>query len=319
MIDCEEPSMSEPRHPPQEHETTERYPPESIRVEEPHPTELVGTLTVLKGPRLGSVYRLQRGRNVVGRGPEAEVRISLDGISRAHANIVVEQDRVYVEDLGSTNGTHLRGQRIDGVAELQDGDRINLGGEVVLRFTREGELEQRLREELYELATRDPLTKAYNRRVFEERMDSEWPWAVRHARECALLAIDLDHFKAVNDTHGHPAGDSVLRQVVDIIYDTIRREDLLARVGGEEFAILCRATGLEAARLLAERIRLNVSAEAFDWRGRQIGVTVSIGVAASNEPDIDSPQTLRALADRRLYESKARGRNRVEPQAAPGG
>ncbi len=307
--------MTKRPHPEPEHETTARYPPESIRVEEPAPGELVGTLTMLKGPRLGTVFQLTRGENVIGRTPEAEVQIPLDGISRQHARIVVDEKRYLIEDLGSTNGTHIRGTRIEGSVELQDGDRINLGGEVVLRFAREGELEQRLREELYDLATRDPLTKAYNRRVLEERMDSEWPWAVRHSRECSLLAIDLDHFKQVNDSHGHPAGDQVLRQVVDVIYQTMRREDLLARVGGEEFTVLCRATGLQAAVILAERIRANVADEPFIWRGREIPVTLSIGVAASNESSIQSPEGLRNLADQRLYAAKEAGRNCVEPAA----
>ena len=304
-------------HPEPEHETTERYPPESIRVEEPAPGELVGTLTMLKGPRLGTVYQLKRGRNILGRAPDAEVQITLDGVSRQHARILVEEKACFIEDLGSTNGTHIRGDRIDGRVELQDGDRINLGGEVVLRFAREGELEQRLREELYDLATRDPLTKAYNRRVLEERMESEWPWAVRHEKECSLLAIDIDHFKLVNDSHGHPAGDDVLRQVVDVVYQTVRREDLLARVGGEEFTVLCRATALPAALILAERIRANVADEPFIWRGREIPVTVSVGVAASNEMNIHSPEGLRNLADQRLYLAKTRGRNCVEPVPSP--
>ena len=306
--------MAKRVEPEPEHETTERYPLESIRVEEPGPSELVGTLTMLKGPRLGAVYQLKRGRNVLGRSRDASVRIPLDGVSRRHAQILVEETGCLIEDLGSTNGTHIRGDRLEGPVELHDGDRINLGGEVVLRFTHEGALEQQLREDLYDLATRDPLTKTYNRRVLEERMDSEWPWAVRHEKACSLLAIDIDHFKDVNDSYGHSAGDEVLRQVVDAIYQTIRHEDLLARVGGEEFAVLCRATHLEDARVLAERIRTGVASESFTWRGREIVVTVSIGVAASTETDIESPEALCSLADERLYAAKERGRNCVEPQ-----
>ena len=303
------------RIPPEpEHETTERYPLESIRAEEPAPSEMVGTLTMLKGPRLGAVYRLKRGRNVLGRARDAAVRISLDAISRYHAQILVEDTSCLLEDLGSTNGTHVRGDTIEGPVQLSDGDRINLGGEVVLRFAREGVLEQRLREDLYDLATRDPLTKTYNRRVLQERMDSEWPWAVRHEKACSLLAIDVDHFKDVNDTYGHCAGDEVLRQVVEVIFQTIRHEDLLARVGGEEFAVLCRATSLHDARVLAERIRSGVAGEPFTWRGREIVVTVSIGVAASTETDIESPEALSGLADKRLYAAKERGRNCVDPQ-----
>ena len=300
----------------EEYETTERYPPGSIRAPEPAPDELTATLTVLKGPELGAVFQLGRGSNIIGRAPDAEVRIAVDGVSRTHAKITEQHGRYWIEDLGSTNGTQLRGANIAGSTELRDGDRISLGGTVVLRFAREGELEQRLREELYSLATRDPMTRAYNRSFFEERLGMEWPWAERHSASCALLAIDLDHFKEVNDTHGHPAGDSVLRQVVDTMFDAIREEDLLARVGGEEFVVLCRSTSRAAARVLAERIRERVAADRCDWRGRSIAMTVSIGVAASEEEGIRSPDDLRKRADEQLYAAKHAGRNCVHP--APG-
>jgi len=294
-------------------ENTGRHPARSPLPDEDEEGEAVGALTVLQGPRLGTVYGLHHGRNVLGRGDDADVQVIFEGVSRRHAQIVERTGSYLLEDLGSTNGTYFRGLPVAAPVELGEGDRISLGGRVILRFSREGALERRLREELYALATRDPLTRAHNLRYFEERMDSEWPWAVRHEQACALLMIDVDHFKRVNDGFGHLAGDAVLQEIVNTISASLRREDVLARVGGEEFAVLCRATHLEAGVLLAERLRKNVAETPFEWRGQRLAMSVSIGVAASHEPGIEQPRQLRERADERLYAAKAQGRNCVSP------
>ena len=294
-------------------EQTERHQAASFAPDEDEEADVAGALTVLQGPRLGTVYDLHHGRNVLGRGEDADVQVVFEGVSRRHAQIVERGGSYVLEDLGSTNGTYYRGLPVASPVELSEGDRISLGGRVVLRFSREGALERRLREELYSLATRDPLTRAHNLRFFEERMDSEWPWAVRHEQACSLLMIDIDHFKDVNDGLGHLAGDAVLQEIVNTIFASLRREDVLARVGGEEFAVLCRATRLEAGVLLAERLRRNVADATYEWRGQRLAVTVSIGVAASHEPGLGTPRQLRERADERLYAAKARGRNCVDP------
>lgn len=294
-------------------EVTKRIPPEALKASEGIDTQRRATLTVLKGHRVGTVYRLEPGVTVIGRAAEAEVQLAVDGISRKHAAIALEGERWILNDLRSTNGTICRGQRVDGAFELRDGDRISLGGEVILRFSLEGELEEALRSQLYELATRDPLTSAYNRRFFEERMDSEWPWAVRHERSCALLLVDIDRFKSVNDRWGHPAGDYILQQVATVIRDTIRQEDLLARVGGEEFAVLCRGTALTSALILARRLREAVAKSHFVWSDHPVPITISIGVGTSDEDQIQAPGDLLKAVDRQLYLAKEHGRNRVEP------
>jgi diguanylate cyclase (GGDEF)-like protein len=271
------------------------------------------TLTVLRGPREGTVYRLRTGATVIGRGSESDIQLNADGVSRRHAQITETSGKYTLTDLGSTNGTACRGTWVEQAHLLKDGDRINLGGGVVLRFALEGELEQQLRAKLYDLATKDPLTRAYNRRYLDERMSSEWPWAVRHQQACALLMLDIDHFKEINDTWGHMAGDQVLKDLVDVVAQAIRSEDLLARVGGEEFAVLCRSTGQIQASLLAERLRRKVQAHPFAWDQQALKVTVSIGVATSAENSVSSTDDLMALADQRLYLAKHNGRNRVEP------
>ncbi|MBN2195987.1 MAG: GGDEF domain-containing protein [Polyangiaceae bacterium] len=279
---------------------------------------LRATLTVLKGPKTGDVIPIREGETLIGRGIEATVQVVADGVSRRHARIAFRDGKYWVEDLGSTNGTICGGTLLEEPHELRDGDRISLGGRVILRFAREGELEESLRYHLYELATRDALTQAYNRRHFDERVGSEWPWAVRHGKTCALLMLDLDHFKAINDTYGHPAGDLVLKSVVGTIQKTVRREDVVARMGGEEFAIFCRSTNRAAAVALAERLRQRIGKTTTAWRGLSLSVTVSIGVATSDDPSVRTPADLAERADTCLYRAKQRGRDCVEaPEAEP--
>ena len=269
------------------------------------------TLACLIGPQAGRVYTLSPGMNVIGRALDAEVCLNAMGVSRRHSCITVSESGCELKDLGSTNGTIYHGSLLQGPTTLKDGDRIGLGAETVLQFRVEDQIERHMRDRLYELATRDPLTNAHNRRFFDERLDSEWPWARRHSRACALLWLDIDHFKSVNDGHGHIAGDAVLEQLSLRISKSLRREDLFARVGGEEFAVLCRATDAVDAVHLAERLRRSIDTAPFVWREANLRVTVSIGVATSNEKGIDSVSDLMERADKRLYAAKKAGRNRV--------
>ena len=269
------------------------------------------TLTCLSQPRLGMVFNLNRGKTVIGRSEDADVHLAVAAVSRRHA-LVTEQDGTYIlTDLGSTNGTYCRGQKVDGPVVLRSRDTVELGDKVVLRFALRDILEERMRAELYARATRDPLTCAPNREYFDERLDSEWPWATRHRRSCALLMLDLDHFKRINDEWGHPAGDRVLCEFVRIIQAELRREDLCGRLGGEEFAVLCRSTEAEGAAAVAERLRERVEQHEFTWHDERLPVTVSIGIALSSETDISTIDQLKQRADERLYEAKRNGRNRV--------
>jgi two-component system cell cycle response regulator len=170
---------------------------------------------------------------------------------------------------------------------------------------------------LYERATRDGLTHAYNRRFFSERLASEWPWAMRHEKPCALLLLDLDRFKRVNDTWGHPAGDKALEGFAQVVLGAIRAEDIFARLGGDEFALLCRETEPEQAAALGQRIRELVEQAELSWNNQRIALTTSIGIATSTESDATSPDALVQLADERLYAAKAEGRNAVTWERSP--
>lgn len=270
------------------------------------------TLTVLTGFSAGQVYALDGTEHVIGRGTEADIWIEDGGVSRRHARIRCRSDgRYFIEDLGSTNGTFVGTARID-VSEIRPGDRIQVGPHVSLRFQITDDAEEELQRRLYESSTRDALTRVYNRKYFTERLTAEVAYSRRHRVKLAILILDLDDFKATNDTYGHLAGDMVLRLVSSQMQRLIRVEDLLARYGGEEFVIVARATGKTEAVRLAERIRESVSRlEIQVTPERTIRTTVSIGVAALPDLPDGGPNELIALADARLYRAKAEGKNRV--------
>jgi diguanylate cyclase (GGDEF)-like protein len=163
----------------------------------------------------------------------------------------------------------------------------------------------RLRAELEHLATRDSLTNALTRRCMDEACTTELARSKRTGRPLALMLLDLDHFKAINDTHGHQTGDRVLVAFAASVQSLLRKNDLLGRFGGEEFVVLLPETSLDAAIQVAERIRAANAPTA-----EAIGCTVSIGVTTS-QLGLDTMDTLLARADAALYEAKNEGRNRV--------
>lgn len=167
-----------------------------------------------------------------------------------------------------------------------------------------------------DLALTDPLTGLHNRRYLETHLASMLNQSVRNGRNLVLMILDIDHFKMVNDTYGHDAGDDVLRGFADRVQRVIRNADLMCRIGGEEFVVVMPDTNLALAQTIAERVRGSVQSEGFmiDKGGKSIGVTVSVGLAQTT-PDAD-PDALFRRADRALYRSKNEGRNRVTADAA---
>jgi len=274
-------------------------------------------LLVLSGRQLGEVFELRAVHSVVGRDSGLDVCLRDGAISRRHAKLFVKDDAAYVEDLSSRNGTFVNGRRIHGKTQLAAGDYIAFAGTVV-KFSTMAALERRALRRLLDLTLRDPLTNLYNRRYFEERLQSEFSYARRHEGTVSVLLIDIDHFKAVNDTHGHHAGDVVLARVGALLRNAIRPEDVVARYGGEEFVILTRGGSRADAEALAERVRRTVEATPFAIGKRTLAIRVSIGVAALSPTDACSNgAALIAAADRALYRAKAAGRNRVASSRFP--
>jgi two-component system, cell cycle response regulator len=166
---------------------------------------------------------------------------------------------------------------------------------------------------LEQLATTDPLTELLNRRALTERLNKEMERALRYDSSVALLMIDLDHFKRVNDTHGHLVGDAVLREVAELLLREVRGSDLVGRYGGEEFLVVLPETDDEGAASFAERVREHVATHEFPARepGLTLRMTASIGVATFPAARIESVEDLFARADAALYRAKADGRDRV--------
>ncbi|MBU0589947.1 MAG: diguanylate cyclase [Gammaproteobacteria bacterium] len=165
--------------------------------------------------------------------------------------------------------------------------------------------------QLLELANHDALTGAANRRNFFDRANQEYSRAKRYGTPLSIAWMDLDHFKLVNDQHGHAAGDEVLKALYRETQPMLRESELFARIGGEEFAVLMPDTGIEGAMHLAERIRLVTEARTLDFDGQAVTCTISIGVAALKPSDTSIADCLQR-ADRAMYQAKQNGRNRVE-------
>ncbi|HEX3344914.1 MAG TPA: GGDEF domain-containing protein [Polyangiaceae bacterium] len=273
---------------------------------------LRATLTILTGLDAGRLITVEGAPIVIGRADDSDLVVDEMGVSRHHARVGRRPDGgFYVEDLGSTNGTFLGDVRIT-TALLDRGCLLQLGPRLQMRFAVLDGVDEALHQQLYDSSVRDPLTQIFNRRYLEARLLSEVARARRAKAELALLMIDVDSLKAVNDTFGHLAGDRALRAVAARIYRALRVEDVLVRFGGDEFVVLAVGTDRVDARQLAERVRRAVEGLRMSARGRDVRITASIGVASLGELGAnDDPAALLATADGRMYRAKETGKNRV--------
>ncbi|MBL9039078.1 MAG: GGDEF domain-containing protein [Archangium sp.] len=271
------------------------------------------TVTVLAGDSVGRTVVLDVEELIIGRSHECHIRIDDDGVSRSHARLSVSAERVAVEDLQSKNGTLVNGERINALTTLKNGDKIQLGPAAVLRFAYQDLLEAEAQKKLFDQATRDVLTGLYNRAYLTEVLTKEFAFADRHGHALAVMLLDVDHFKRVNDTLGHSGGDAVLRALSDVLLKTIRIEDTLGRYGGEEFLVVARELTPARAVAFAERLRKVVSKHDFVVAGQKVPVTLSIGVVTNKKAKFLDWRAMVDAADHALYEAKQNGRNQVMP------
>jgi two-component system cell cycle response regulator len=276
------------------------------------PTDLTQAyLIVLAGSNVGEMYKVD-GEMYIGRSASAEIQLLDEGISRKHCRIRrTPKGDVAIEDLASTNGTFANGDKI-GLHQLADGDKIQVGSTTILKFTYHDNLEENFQRQMYDSALRDGLTQAFNKRYFTDRLHAEFAFSHRHQSPLALCMMDLDHFKLVNDNFGHLAGDYVLQTLAGQVQQSVRAEDVFSRYGGEEFAVISRGITVESAIIMAERIRQSVERFDFQWNGKRMPVTVSLGLAGLPDPRITDPMGLVAAADEALYSAKHGGRNQVK-------
>jgi diguanylate cyclase (GGDEF)-like protein len=267
-------------------------------------------LIVIRGHSVGQMVDVTSAPAVMGRAPEVELTIDDVAVSRRHARVSRGPDGFLLEDLDSTNGVFVNGLRIRNHT-LRDGDRIQVGTTTLVKFCFQDEVEASFQRSLYDSATRDSLTGIYNRGFLMRELEVDFTYARRNGSSLSVLMIDLDHFKRVNDEHGHLAGDAVLKQAADVIQRSLRSEDLFARYGGEEFAALLRFTDGQRAFVVAERIRENFAANRFRYEAVELRLTCSLGLATLQGNTHSSVEELLSAADSFLYRAKQLGRNRT--------
>jgi len=254
---------------------------------------------------VGHQYKLDPATVItVGRRGENTIMIDSNSISRCHARFEKRAEGWWVVDNDSTNGTFVNDERVPG-ARLRCGDRVSLGNTIFKFYC--DQCGRPIDETRYSITPIDGLTKAYNRRHLLEQLDAALQ---RPERPLALVMFDLDHFKRLNDSFGHLAGDQVLREIASLMQQHARPGDVVARYSGEEFAWMLPGTNLQEAAALAETIRAAVAAHVVTFEEHTISLTLSAGVAQADENTCVARDLIRR-ADERLYQAKCDGRNRV--------
>jgi two-component system, cell cycle response regulator len=252
---------------------------------------------------LGRRFVLDTSPIRIGRGAENHIVLEGDSVSRRHAHFEQRSGAWWCVDDGSTNGSYVNDEQIMREAHLGNGDRIKIGP-TIFKFLSGQDVEAQYHEEIYRMTIIDGLTQVHVKRYLLEALDKEL------MRDLSFLMLDIDHFKKINDVHGHLAGDYVLKEVARIIQQRIRRDEVLARYGGEEFAIILPETTLEGAHALADGLREKIEESRFVFQSETIRVTISIGGALLQDSDRTSLDLIKR-ADEKLYEAKRAGRNRV--------
>jgi diguanylate cyclase (GGDEF)-like protein len=271
-----------------------------------------GCLVVIHAPvqnDLGRRYVLDKDTTTVGRGRDNDIVLPSDCVSRRHARLEQRAGNLFVVDLASTNGTFVNDDA-HSVRErqLERGDRLKVG-DTIFKYLAGSDIELQYHEIIHRMTVTDGLTDLANRKQLDSLLEEEIPRARRHGRDLALLMIDIDHFKAINDTHGHLTGDSVLRGLAAILHRRLRPSDRLGRYGGEEFCAILPETSLHNAAKIGEDLRALVEAHAFVAEDKNIRVTISVGAGVLQE-SMTLPDLYRA-ADEMLYKAKRNGRNKV--------
>jgi len=267
------------------------------------------------GPDIGRRIPLLNAQYIVGRDSEAGFVVGRSSVSRQHARLYLADDgNWWVEDLNSTNGTFVNETRIK-LQKLADSDQVRFG-DAIYKFLWGSNIESAYHEAIHNMAIQDGMTGIHNKRYFTEFLDREIAVCSRHGHPLTLVMFDVDHFKKVNDTHGHLAGDAVLKDLAARIRPRIRREDLFARYGGEEFACVLPSTALPGGIVFAEHLRTLIAERPCQFENLSISFTISIRVTTLHRETGVDPAALIKRADENLYVAKRGGRNRVVPSLA---
>lgn len=258
---------------------------------------------------LGKRFVLEHSPTRIGRGADNQIILDGDSVSRRHAHLKRRKHEWCLVDDDSTNGTYLNDELAMRATILTNGDRLKIGS-TIFKFLSGADVESQYHEEIYRMTIVDGLTQVHNKRYFFDALEREVVRARRHGRDLSVLMFDIDHFKQVNDKHGHLAGDFILKELVRVVEGRIRRDEILARYGGEEFAIVLPETNLEGALSLGESIRHRVFSTRFNFQGEIIPISISLGAASLVDSDRNAAELIQR-ADEQLYSAKRGGRNQV--------
>ncbi len=212
--------------------------------------------------------------------------------------------------MGSTNGVFVNGKKVV-EQQLRDGDKILIGTRLYFKFVFQDAVDQNYQQNLFRAANIDGLTQLYNKKYFVDALSKEFSFSRRNRQALSLMMIDIDHFKKVNDSWGHMAGDLVLKTLGLFLQKNLRLENVACRYGGEEFAIILRNVNADLALMIAERLRKSIEAEKVVFRGKDIKITISIGLATLDGSNFETIEDLIQKADENLYAAKEGGRNRT--------
>jgi len=272
------------------------------------------SLVLLMGPAgyVGRQWTVDNSDVVVGRSMTSAIFIDDRSVSKSHVKLTISFGEVSVIDLDSTNKTIINGTAIQPFVPvlLKNNDQLKIGN-VLFKFLEEGSLEAAAHSNIQEKSEKDSLTKIWNKSALQMKGPEFFKRAKLLNVALCLLVFDLDHFKRVNDTYGHPAGDYVLSEVAGTIQKKlIRSEDFFARYGGEEFVVLLFGSSIAQGEEIGERIRTTIEKHQFTHEGKEMPITISVGLAAQ-EKNMTQFKELFSKADAALYASKNSGRNRV--------
>lgn len=269
-------------------------------------------LIVIRGDFIGQVHELTDDVTTLGRSDDIDVVVSDPSISHRHALILKRTDGFQITDLNSTNGTFVNKYRVEQPVKLAEGDKLTLG-DVTFKFSYQDEDDTEYHMKLRNMAVKDGLTRIYNKRYFDEALEKEYSYNKRNKSGLGIVFFNIDQFNEVNDDYGHPTGDLVLKNLAALVENEARGYDVFARYDGDNFVFLMRGASLDAAFVLAERVREAVEIHRFVFDGGALNITISAGVSHWNgDNSISSGTDLLKLVDIELYKAKSAGKNQTK-------
>ncbi len=279
-----------------------------------HKSSIIFTIIDGEESQFGKIFTFYKENILIGRNKYNDIYINDENISNDHCEIKIIKndenkiDQIILKDLLSTNGTYVNGKLISNKV-LKSGDKIKIG-ETTLRFSYNDELEEKYHLKLFNIATSDSLTKLHNKRYTISELENQYKIAKRNNRIFSLIMFDIDDFKAINDKHGHIAGDEFLKNVASHINENLREQDFAGRFGGDEFLIILPETKIEGATILADRIREKIEKSEIVYGDHKIKTTISGGTSQFNF-NYNNVGELLEITDKVLYKAKKLGKNKV--------